>query len=139
MMLQKINTPFNHYLEEDGDLNDNSFICDFSKEDLSLIIEGEVKKTPAKKTTRKTKNQDLSQTTKLTSAGKKFPPQVKCSQSKLARSRSNYQLNPQIKPKPMRSSIVTEKQLGTRSRILESLDKKQANEIVSEFIKQDLK
>lgn len=40
-MIDKITIPSYHFVEESQDYSDNSFICDFSQNDLSLIMDSQ--------------------------------------------------------------------------------------------------
>ena len=50
-MIEKVNKPINkHIVDQVADFSDNSFICDYSKEDLSAFIDDNEKmRTPLKK------------------------------------------------------------------------------------------
>lgn len=73
-----------HILDEISDFTDNSFICDFSKEELSSFIEEPKNKTPVKKNRGNLMN----------STGIKFSsPDLKKVNKKIMRSKSNNNLN----------------------------------------------
>jgi hypothetical protein len=73
-----------HILDEISDFTDNSFICDFSKEELSSFIGEPKNKTPVKKNRGNLMN----------STGIKFSsPDLKKVNKKIMRSKSNNNLN----------------------------------------------
>ena len=80
-MIEKASNPLSkHLIDEVADFSDNSFICDYSREDLSVFIDDtEKNKTP----TKKDKSTILNQTLKFTS------PDTKNLKKRLVRSRSN--------------------------------------------------
>ena len=104
-----------HIVEDIDDFEENSFICDFSKEDLSLILDGEVKKTTNKKIANQKIN-PLNQTTnlKLGSPSSNKVLMAPASKQKLVRSKSNY-LFVDEKKNPLRNT-GTEKKIGAISR-----------------------
>lgn len=81
-MIEKVNSPIGkHMIDGLEDFSDNSFICDYSREDLSIFIEDTSEpKTPMKKD----KKAQLNQTLKFTS------PEPKTTRSKVMRSKSNH-------------------------------------------------
>lgn len=90
-MIEKINLPTGkHILEDLGDFDDNSFICDYSKGDLSLILDGEIKKSSVT-TRRQTNRNDLGKTVAKLGSPNHKAPSIASPRHQLARSKSNYQ------------------------------------------------
>lgn len=112
-----------HILDEISDFTDNSFICDYSKEDLSAFIE-DPKKTPVKKNRGNLKN---------STGGVKFAsPDLKKISAKMIRSKSNNNLN-------IPSVETTIDRKRTYNRALESSHSRKPEEIIADFLSNDLK
>lgn len=123
-MIEKVNNPMSkHIIDEVADFSDNSFICDYSREDLSAFIDDSDKvKTPLKKE----KSSILNQTLKFSS------PDTKDLKKRLIRSRSNN-------ASKMHLFDSTAEKRSRQSKILETTEIRNPDTIVADFLKQDLR
>ena len=120
-MIEKASNPLSkHLIDEVADFSDNSFICDYSREDLSVFIDDtEKNKTP----TKKDKSTILNQTLKFTS------PDTKNLKKRLVRSRSNNVKIPTFDH--------TDKK--RQSRLTQTIEARNPETVISDFLKQDLR